>query len=169
MTSTKYFNGVWQKNLEESTFGPLEERTARMWSHTAATANVNSDIRAEGFSGMRNAVPLVKVGESPLPKDPQMQDLYFTVAKYGKYISARMMPEENQIRAQIQNLKETPFMPEEKRRIKNKLADQLYQVVTKKHEMLMQMNAELSERLGGRHFDIGSNIDWQGTVEQFHY
>jgi hypothetical protein len=90
-------------------------------------------------------------------------------AEVGKGISRDLMPRENEIRAQIDNLKSSPFMPEEKRRIGNKLSDQLYDVIAQKHKMLLDLNARLSQLAGGRHVDTGGRINWQGTVDQFHY
>jgi hypothetical protein len=58
-------------------------------------------------------------------------------------------------------------MPEERRILQNKLADQLYAVMVQKHQRLLDLNSQLSTRIG-RHVDVGQNIDWQGTVDQFH-
>ena len=169
--NTRWMNSVWRNNLAQSTYGPLEERTQQMWHNVAATGNVNSDIKADGFSGMRQGVPLLKTGESPIPpmSDPKMRDMYMTVASYAKGINREIMPRENQIRAQIANMKDAPYMPDERRRIGNELSEKLYQVMSEKHRMLLDLNALLSARLGGRHVDVGQHIDWQGTVEQFHY
>jgi hypothetical protein len=167
--NTRYANSIWQNNLPQSTFGPMEERTSGMWRNVAATANVSSDIRGEGFSGVKRGAPLLKAGDSPVPQDPVMRNLYMATAEVGKGISRDLMPRENEIRAQIDNLKSSPFMPEEKRRIGNKLSDQLYDVIAQKHKMLLDLNARLSQLAGGRHVDTGGRINWQGTVDQFHY
>jgi hypothetical protein len=153
-----------------STFGALEERTNQMWRPVAATANVKTDIRGEGFTSARRGTPLLTEGENPVPtKDPQMLGIYNMMSATGKNISKEIMPQENLIRAQMDNLKSSPFMPEEKRRIQNQLSEQLYEVSAKKYRMLMDLNARLSALTGGRHIDVGAPINWNGTIDQFHY
>ena len=167
--NTQFGNFVWKNNMPQSSFGSLEERTSQMWRPVAAAANVNSDIRGEGFTKSTRGTPLTMTGESPVPKDPQMRDMYMTMAATGKVISRDIMPRENTIRAQMDNLKSGITMPEEKRRIQNQLSQQLYDLTTKKFQLLQDLNARLSVKAGGRHVDVGSNINWGGTVDQFHY
>jgi hypothetical protein len=167
--NTQFANSVWRNNLPQSTFGSLEERTNQMWKSVAAAANVKSDIRGEGMTGVRRGTPLVVTGESPVPNDPQMRNLYMSMAEMGKNITREIMPKENLIRSQMDNLKTTPFMPDERRRIQNDLSQKLYEVTAKKHQMLLDLNARLSALAGGRHVDVGQAIDWQGTIDQFHH
>lgn len=167
--NTQFMNSVWRNNLPQSTFGSLEERTNQMWRNVAAAANVKSDIRGEGFTGTKRGTPLVTTGESPVPNDPQMRNLYMSMAEMGKNITREIMPKENLIRSQMDNLKTTPFMPDEARRIQNKLSGELYQLTAQKHKMLLDLNAQLSQIAGGRHVDVGQGIDWQGKIEQFHH
>lgn len=167
--NTRYGNFLWRNTLPQSTYGAMEERTNLMWKNVAATTGLGTDIKAEGFSGVRNAVPLASVGNSPVPTDPQMQKLYSTMAVVGQGIAKEIMPRENQIRAQIDNLKQAGFGPDEWRRIGNQLSQQLYELTTMKHRRLIDLNAMLSNMAGGRHVDVGRPINWGGTVDQFHY
>ena len=166
---TKFLNSVWRNNLPMSTFGSLEERTNQMWRNVAAAANVSSDIRGEGFTGIRRGTAVGMSGDSPVPQDPQMRNLYMTMAEQGKIISRGILPQENKIRAQMDDLKSSPFMPDERRRIGNDLSKQLYMLTSQKYQMLLDINAQLSKLAGGRHVDVGSKINWQGSVDQFDY
>ena len=168
--NTQFANSVWRNNLPLSTFGSLEERTGQMWHNVAATAGLKTDVRGEGFSGTgKNIVPLHVSGDSPIPKDPQMFQLYQVTAKTAQMIEKAIMPQENQIRTQLDNVKQSPFMPQERRRIMNDLSQKLYDITAKKHQMLLDLNSTLSNITGGRHVDVGGKINWQGTVDQFHY
>jgi hypothetical protein len=153
-----------------SSFGSLEERTSNMWQPVARAANVRSDIRGEGFSKVTRGVPLAVTGESPVPPttDPQMRNLYMTMAEGGKAIERNIMPRERDIRVQMDNLKTTPFMPDEKRRIGNQLSQQLYSVIAEKHAALLDLSARMSQLAGGRHVDV-SRIHWDQGIDQFHY
>lgn len=168
--NTRYANTVWQNNLPQSTFGPLEERTAGMWGPVSKSVNAVSDIRGEGFSKTTRGVPLVVTSDSPVPPEsnPVMRNLYLTMAEGGKAINRNIMPREQEIRAQIANLKDAPFQPDEKRRLGNQYSDQLYNIIAEKHRALLDLNARLSALAGGRHVDVGSNIDWKGDITQFH-
>ena len=168
--NTRWANSVWQNNLPITSFGSLEERTSNMWQPVARAAGVRSDIRGEGFSRVSRGVPLAVTGESPVPPttDPQMRNMYMTMAEGGKAIDRNIMPRERDIRAQMDNLKSTPFMPDEKRRIGNQLSQQLYSVIAEKHAALLNLNARLSQLAGGRHVDVG-RINWEKGMDQFHY
>ena len=141
-----------------------------MWQPVAKAAGVRSDIRGEGFTKATRGTPIAVTGESPVPPidDPKMRNMYITMAEGGKMIEKAIMPRERDIRAQMDNLKTTPFMPDEKRRIGNKLSQELYAVISEKHAALLDLNARLSALAGGRHVDA-SRIHWDQGMDQFHY
>jgi len=165
---TPYLNHVWQHNLKQSSYGSLEERTMNMWRNIAPLTGASSEMRGEGFTKSSGGAPIL-VNTQALPQDPQMRDLYLHTAQMGKSINREIMPRINEIRAQIDNLKQSPFQPEEKRRIGNKLSSDLYDQYTKLHERLLDLNSQLSGMAGDRHVDVASHIKWDGNVEQFHH
>ena len=166
---TPYANHIWQHNLKQSTYGSLEERTNNMWNNIQPVIAGRGEIKGEGFSSATRGVPLTMNAEGAKPKDPQMMDLYLHTAQMGKSIQREIMPEISKIRAQLDNLKNGTFQPDERRRIQNKLSTDLYGQYTKLHERLLDLNAQLSERADGRHVDVGTKIDWSGTIDQFHH
>ena len=125
--NTKFMNSVWQNNLAQSSYGQLEERNNRMWRNVSSAAGANADIRGEGFSKQSRGVPLVMTKDTPVPSDPQMRNLYLTMAEGAKAINRDVMPKISEIKTQMDNLRSDAFLPEEKRRIQNKLSEQLYQ------------------------------------------
>ena len=66
----------------------------------------------------------------------------------------------------MDSLKSDAFLPDEKRRIQNKLSTDLYNQTVVLHERLLDLNANMSALAGG-HVDLGRQINWQGTVDQF--
>jgi hypothetical protein len=165
--NTKFMNGmVWNNNTAQSSFGQLEERNNRMWRNVVSAAGANADIRGEGFSKQSRGVPLVMTKDTPVPADPQMRTLYEVMAQGAKGINRDVMPKISEIKTQMDNLRSSPFMPDEKRRIQNQLSNKLYQQNVVLHSRLLDLNAQMSGIAGG-HVDLGGKIDWQGTVNQF--
>jgi hypothetical protein len=164
--NTKFMNSVWQNNLAQSSYGQLEERNNRMWRNVSSAAGANADIRGEGFSKQSRGVPLVMTKDTPVPSDPQMRNLYLAMAEGAKAINRDVMPKISEIKTQMDNLRSDAFLPEEKRRIQNKLSEQLYQQNVVLHTRLLDLNARMSTLAGG-HVDLGGKINWQGSVSQF--
>jgi hypothetical protein len=137
-----------------------------MWRNVVSAVGANADIRGEGFSKQSRGVPLVMTKDTPVPADPQMRTLYEVMAQGAKGINRDVMPKISEIKTQMDNLRSSPFMPDEKRRIQNQLSNKLYQQNIVLHSRLLDLNAQMSGIAGG-HVDLGGRIDWQGTMNQF--
>jgi len=166
---TPFKNSVWKNNIRQSTYGSLEDRNGHMMRNVQEVMKGAGEMKGEGMTKASRGVPVQMTKPPDLPKDPMMQGIYIQIAAVGRGIDREIQPRINQIQAQLDNVRSSAFLPDERRRLHNKLSNELYDQHVKLHERLLDLNAQLSKRFGGRHIDVGQNIDWNGTVDQFHY
>jgi hypothetical protein len=162
----RWGNSIWSAHLPVSRNGPIDEATSSAIRNIQATAGALQNERNLGLTRAKG-LPVLTSGQSPVPPDPQMQPLYFTVSKFAQVMNTKFMPGINDIYKQLEVLKNSPMTADEKTRIANQLDYQL----TAKKQVLMgyieKLNDQLSRMAGGR-VDMTKGINWNRGVNQFH-
>jgi hypothetical protein len=161
----RWGNFLWNKNLPASTRTPEDERITRAWNNIKPTLTYENDKRGQGKTRAGGEQTLV-TGESPIPKDPMMEQVYNMTSKYGSVINTQLMPQLNDIYKQMDVTKSSVYNADEKVRILNELTDRLHEKRAEVMDRIEHINHNLSE-LVGRHVDIGKGIDWKRGVDQF--
>jgi hypothetical protein len=163
----RWGNILWNKQLPTSTRGPIDERVDRALDSLKATQNAAKDLQFQGLT-RKGGEQLPVVRDNPVPEDPTMRSMYLSMSRTHAALSKTLLPQISDIYKQLETLKDTPMMAEEKRR----LADDLtYKLTAKKQQVWGQiesLNDQLSYMAGGRHVDVSKPIHWGKGVEQFH-
>jgi hypothetical protein len=165
----RWGNLVWNKQLPMTTRGALDERVDKTLSHMKATEHAIDDIQLRGLT-RAGGTRIPVVGESPVPDitDPTMRKMYITVSEQYKGLQQTLLPQISDGYKQLQVLKDTPMMADEKTRISNEIAYKLSVTKQRVWDKIEQMNDALTNMAGGRHVDLSKGIDWGKGVEQFH-
>jgi len=162
----RWGNVIWGAHMPMTSRGAIDDRVDRAISNIRATANALNDLRLQGLT-RNKGVEIPVVGDNPVPADPVMRNMYTNMSRFNQLMNQHFMPGISDIYKQLQVLKESPMMADEKRRIGNELEMQL----TTKHQQLWgeieKLNDALSKQAGGR-VDVSKPIDWTKGVEQFH-
>jgi hypothetical protein len=158
-------NSIWQAHLPMTSRGAIDDRVDRAVNNIRATANALSDARLQGMT-RPHGVEVPVTNNSPVPTDPTMQSMYMMTSRFNQIMNQRFMPQIADIYKQLQVLKDTPMMADEKQRISNELEMKL----TTQHQILWQqiqhLNDDLSKIAGGR-VDVSKPINWTKGVDQF--
>jgi len=163
----KELNIIWKANMPMSVHGPLDEQTNRAVANLRQTLHAEDDIRNAGMT-RAHGVPLQLTGKSPVPDEsqPEMRWLYVTMGQFARQVEKRNMPAISDMYKELQNIKDSPMMADEKRRIANEIN---MKISDAKHKLLSSIevfNEFASQRMGGN-VDISKKIDWNAGPGQF--
>jgi len=161
----KETNIIWNAHLPMSVHGPIDEQVNRSVANIRATINAEDDILHQGLT-RKGGLPVQVTGSSPVPDDPQMQQVYITMGRFAKQMEQRSMPQISDLYKELQTLKDSPMMADEKRRIANEIN---MKISAQKQELAGHIEGlnEFLSQMVGKNIDVSKRIDWKKGVEQF--
>ena len=161
------FSGVFANNIRPlTTMNPINESVAQTLARMKETRGAWSAEKNESTTG-RNGGPIAMGESRKVPTDPVMAQIYENVSREDEWINSHYMPAINSIKQQM-GIADTKALPESvKRDMHNEYVKQLNEQYQFVYDRITDLNADLS-RLTGRHVDVRSRIDWNGSPDQFH-
>jgi hypothetical protein len=159
-------NILFEHQLRLSTQPPIVERTERELDWMKQNSTSRQEEVATGFTGRGRTpqeVPTTQTQKAPT--DPVMKQMQFTLSNYYSRM-APQLAEINDIRKQMGAVQQQGMSVTERREWMNKRTRDLADKYRYLHDVVNDVNAELS-RVAGRTIHVGQSIDWQKGVDQF--
>lgn len=159
---------LWENPVRESMRSPIVEMTQRRLTNMSAAGGAKSAELMEGTTGGKFPLPVTPLQEEDknAPPPGPMHDLYYIVKNNHDWIQSHYVAEINQIKKQMQDASQQPMDNKQRREWMNNQT----RVISDKYRFINSYIDDKSQELSqlyGRRIDIGSPIDWKGTIDQF--